>query len=664
MSRNLLLVLLLVPVLSGCTTFYGPPERFLEAAGRGGGERIGFELPSRVRCLERMELEVEVGRAGFRFASRARHDATDADGDGEGFAARAVFVGPSGRRVVVPGFFAERAGRWRLLVRFAPEEAGAWRVRVEAADARGHRAVSGWKTFAASPSVRPGFLRTTALAGARGRFADDVLVLGRGGEAEPFFGVAAARAWNAPSTPDSPAADWPAQAIDLERDLFGPMQRHGVNLLVYWFAPWETQLVHCGSGPDPWTRYDQARAARMDRVVRLAERYAVTLCLVIWPHPSLRAGDRPWKDGLWSSGPASWQNGFSRFGGGLRCSDFFLSHDGAQGRALELWLHQRNLLRYIVARWGYSPAVGTWCTVCLPQGMTGWRTPQALGRWHDAMVRCLRGYDFTGRPLTAVSWRAPTPWVGGSEPVDIAQFCVYPKGFYSARHTMLDAKMERWIVKRMAARTRQARQSRPGKPVFCGEYGLIERVRPADTVSTHGRRYPRYVRLATWSALLAGAAVLPAEWDDGARFGEHTGRDAAGKVLYDNFAELGAVASFVRGEEGVAGDFGLRFGRERTELALPTVGGVQALGLAFGPTAGGVTELIGWLPRPPKKEAAGGGVLRLPGLRPDARYTGSFRFIPGGMRRPIHIKADGDGEAMLALPGYAGGLAFKLRAIR
>ena len=403
----------------------------------------------------------------------------------------------------------------------------------------------------------------------------------------------------------------------------------------------------------------------MDEVVALAETYGVKLCLTIWAHPALREGDRPWQHGLWDRGPPAWRNAFAAFDGGLPCAHFFRGHDKAEGTWRELWLHQRNLLRYIVARWGYSRAVGLWCTVCLPQGMTGWQDRETFDRWHDSVVRCLRRLDVVRRPLTAVSWRERRPWVGGEERVDVAQFCVYPQWFYNPRRTTLDAGMRAWIVDEMHLRTRAALDATSGRPVFCGEYALIERSRPSDTLTTHGRRYPHYLRLASWAALLAGAAILPAEWDDGARFAEHVGRDSQGTLLYDNFAELAAIAAFVRGSGATPGDFPLSLGRARAPVALPSIGAARPLALSLGATRRGLVEMIGWLPRPPGASTrAGEQRLRLARLVPEAVYEGSFRWIPGGRVEPLRLEADAHGAALLTLPDYGESLAFKLRLPR
>ena len=286
----------------------------------GSTSLLKIAAPPAVQCLEKLEFELPLPNGRFQVAPTDRHDATDADRDGQGFAAWAEFVGPDDQCQTVPAFFVEAEGRWRLMVRFAPERPGPWRVRWRVTNAGGATAASGWERFVATPSVRTGFLRTPETAGVLDEFSPQVLVVRKGGAYEPFFGIATARAWNAAATPDTPPSEWPDQLIDLERDLFAPMQRHGVNVLIYWFAPWDTQLVHCGSRAEPWTSYDQRRAANMDRVVELAEKYEVKLFLSIWNHPALRQGDRPWELGTYNRGPRAWRNGFAAFGGGLECA--------------------------------------------------------------------------------------------------------------------------------------------------------------------------------------------------------------------------------------------------------------------------------------------------------------------------------------------------------
>jgi len=113
------------------------PEDALREAAAAPPGGLEVRLPDETNCLEPLELTIFPDPGRFRFNADDRHDATDADADGEGFAARALFESPSGKTVRVPAFFAQPDGTWRLLVRFAPEEPGGWSVHVEAADARG-----------------------------------------------------------------------------------------------------------------------------------------------------------------------------------------------------------------------------------------------------------------------------------------------------------------------------------------------------------------------------------------------------------------------------------------------------------------------------------------------------------------------------------------------
>ena len=214
----------------------------------------------------------------------------------------------------------------------------------------------------------------------------------------------------------------------------------------------------------------------------------------------------------------------------------------------------------------------------------------------------------------------------------------------------------------MYSRTRDALIGRPLKPVFCGEYALIERKRPSDTLLSHGRRYPEFLRLVSWSALLAGASILPAEWNDGARFGEHVGRQADGQLLYDNFAELALIARFVHGDKGGAGDFPLDLRHAKEPITLPQVGGVAPLALSLHRNDGGTVEMIGWLPRA-LGEGAGTdvGTLSLPGLVRNSEYRGCFHRVPEGTLSPVRFVTDGCGQGLIDLPEYRHTVAFKLR---
>ena len=120
------------------------------------------------------------------------------------------------------------------------------------------------------------------------------------------------------------------------------MQAAGENFVVWWPLYSNSPLNN---------RYDDYSLQNMqliDTVVKDAEKKNLILIFTVWDHPQLRAPGHAWGDGNWG------RNGFSKLGS---IEEFFTSD--------EAWAWQENFYRYLIARWGYSPAIGMWQTVSI-----------------------------------------------------------------------------------------------------------------------------------------------------------------------------------------------------------------------------------------------------------------------------------------------------------
>ena len=84
----------------------------------------------------------------------------------------------------------------------------------------------------------------------------------------------------------------------------------------------------------------------IDSYLASAERLGMVLVYTVWHHDLLRGPEHQWGRGNWDL------NGFRKVT--PNAADFFAD--------AESWRWQENLYRYIIARWGYSPAI-MWMTV-------------------------------------------------------------------------------------------------------------------------------------------------------------------------------------------------------------------------------------------------------------------------------------------------------------
>ncbi|MDR3690280.1 MAG: hypothetical protein P4L46_12940 [Fimbriimonas sp.] len=251
-------------------------------------------------------------------------------------------------------------------VRFTPTEVGTYRCRVVAHDAGGATEVE-MNPFRCIPSKRSGFVRVSKQD--RRYFAFD--------DGKPFLPIGHDVAWD---------LNWALRA-------FTRMAANGENATYCIEIPWETAIEWSELG-----RYDQERAAKVDTLIALAEANGIYLKLSFDVHDALRRG-------------ASWeQNPYASERGGP-CkgpNDFY-----TDPRAKELY---RNRLRYMLARWGYSPNVMAWETVAeidgateMPDGTAGWGYPTRPGgekvssmliAWLHEMHGYMREQDPYGRLLT------------------------------------------------------------------------------------------------------------------------------------------------------------------------------------------------------------------------------------------------------------------------
>jgi hypothetical protein len=251
-------------------------------------------------------------------------------------------------------------------VRFAPTEVGAYRYRVIARDSTGVTAGPSGR-FACVASSNPGFVRISP-KDPRYFIRDD---------GKPFFPIGHDVSWD---------LNWAARA-------FPKMAAHGENATYCILIPWENCIEWGALG---W--YDLERAAKVDALIELAAVNGIYLKLSFDVHDALRRG-------------ASWEaNPYSSLRGGPCNSpnDFY-----TDANARELY---RRRLRYMIARWGYSPNVMAWETVAEIDGATemqdhsaGWNYPtrpggnavsQMLVVWLREMHAFMRTEDPYGRLLT------------------------------------------------------------------------------------------------------------------------------------------------------------------------------------------------------------------------------------------------------------------------
>jgi hypothetical protein len=379
-----------------------------------------------------------------------------------------TFSGPGGQEMTVPGFWDGEAA-WRL--RFTPAHEGAWHYRLVITDERGSSIpVTG--TFQVSPSGRNGWLQVGSQvdAGYSGRY----LVYHDG---TPFYGVGHCDALNILG-----------DGFDVARGvgLFNKMKEAGENYVVWW------PLYTNSPIDNSYDQYSVSNGALIDLVVRDAQEKGVFLIFTIWDHPQLRDENHSWGAGNWR------RNGFSKLGD----LNFFFTSE-------EAWSWQENFYRYIIARWGYSPAIGMWQTVSEIDGTNAFENGDA---WHARVNGYFVEHDPYRRPTTA-SMAGDRDWPAGHAAMDAPQVHVYDLANDAVRTA---AVIAHWT---------EVMWQRAEKPNWIGEFGVGGNL-----------YYPELLHNAVWAALASGAAMTPCEWNSSGFWG---------RMTPEMYATMGRLAHFV-----------------------------------------------------------------------------------------------------------------------
>jgi hypothetical protein len=313
---------------------------------------------TRVDVYERVTLDLELA-ATF-----------DNPFDPEDVRVDAEVTSPSGRRWTVPGFYyqpyrrrlekdrevLERDGEPRWQVRLSFAKPGRHWVQVVASDRTGTM-VGPPVTVDVRAADAPGFIRVHPEH--HHYFGTD-----RG---ETFFPIGANICWAGKR-----------QTYDYDEWL-AAWAEHGGNYFRVWLSPqWPTLALNtCASGFDA---IDLRRAWRLDHVLGTAERLGLYMMFCIDSFNIIRTVKR--SPGNWEDAP------YIRSNGGPLDEPHEYFTDRWNFRAY------KNRLRYLVARWGYSPHVFAWEFWNEVDCMDDYDPhADAVRRWHAAMGGFLRTLD-------------------------------------------------------------------------------------------------------------------------------------------------------------------------------------------------------------------------------------------------------------------------------
>ena len=262
----------------------------------------------------------------------------------------AVITTPSGLSVTVPAFYSGKGATWNA--RYTPTEEGnfSYSILLKTPDAS---ETSKTYNFTVVKGSGDGFLRKSA--------KNPYYPIFDSGKS--FFGLGHDIGWSQGSILSS-----------FER-YFIKYRENGCNLTrvwvnVSWSCPLENNCV--GS-------YDMSSSEKIDALLNMAKEYGVYIVLVLDSYGSLMEEQGQWNENTWKSNPYNKANG----GPCAKPWDFFTDETARQC--------YKNRLRYVMARWGYSPNI---------LAFELWNETDAPAEWVSEMASYIRSVNPHGQFIT------------------------------------------------------------------------------------------------------------------------------------------------------------------------------------------------------------------------------------------------------------------------
>lgn len=301
-----------------------------------------------------------------------------------------LVTAPSGKKLTVPCYYADgssgASSHWKA--RFLPQEKGRYKYRF-ALKQKDRTTTADRHSFDAKPSFAPASgaqgasaRESNAQAANRGilHLKDDWGFVFDNGQS--FRGIGENICWESRSRDDSkffPGLNEDSIKYNYER-MLPLLVAHGGNFFRTWMCRWNLPIDwKSGFNNNRYKPSDEyfnpSAVAKLDRLVELCDSLGLHMMLTLGPGAYLQS-----EGGVASS-----------------AADFFVN-----AAAKEKY---RDRLRYIVSRWGYSPAIGAWEFFNEVDNVQfGNRNnpikAEVIVKWHDEMSAYMKQLDPYGHLVT------------------------------------------------------------------------------------------------------------------------------------------------------------------------------------------------------------------------------------------------------------------------
>lgn len=386
-----------------------------------------------------------------------------------------LITSPSGRKLVLPCFFTQNKTKeislWKA--RFAPVEMGDYKYSFRVVNGKSEFSSEG-KIFYSEKSKKDGFLQVNNIWS---------LKLSSG---KIFRGLGENIGWEARSIDDQKYTfEYLLPKLKANGGNFFRTFMHYRNVPLEWNISENAKGLESRRYKDSKEKYHPTGIKRMDELVNLSDSLEMHVMLMIEWQNNLRP-DRNWPN-----------NPYNKVNGGPAATpeEFFTNTDAKK--------QFKDRLRYMIARWGYSPAIGAWelmneidnAAYDKHKDVGGTSTDvivishDAITKWHTEMAAYLKMNDpYQHIITTSISHRE----IKGL--FEIADININQQHIYKTTDSIAS------VIKK--------KQQLYGKPFVIGEFGF----RWEDGNAKYWDDYYFHFKKGLWYGLFNPTPILPITW--------------------------------------------------------------------------------------------------------------------------------------------------------
>jgi hypothetical protein len=324
----------------------------------------------------------------------------------------AIITQPDLVKITVPCFYyqsatyapdqwtqSEGAGHW--MIRFSPSQTGQHQIELSLSDAEGITVSHGYE-FLVEESAARGFIGIDPNNKQYFRHTTG----------EPYYPLGINVAWDNTSN---------------YTKIFENLGAGGANLVRYWQVPFDRQGLEWKNGSGFYKGlgvYSQEAAAEQDSIFALCEANNIFLQVTLFQHGMFSEN----VNSNWPDNPYNSING-----GPLTKAEQYFYNTEAKTRT-------KKLLRYIVARWGYSRHLFAWelfnevnFTGVYPNQTSQWYP--GVKAWHDEMGQYIKAQDVFHHPVTTSSDESHLADFDKLTGLDNVQYHLYNQALLSTQNS-------------------------------------------------------------------------------------------------------------------------------------------------------------------------------------------------------------------------------------